>query len=72
MNWVLFVDQIVERPWLDKGADAVKTATRKFFEAMGPAAVPVRNFLHGVWLGHPLHPVITDIVVGAYTSTAIL
>ncbi|MGE5602795.1 MAG: Rieske 2Fe-2S domain-containing protein, partial [Nitrososphaerales archaeon] len=43
-----------------------------FFEAMGPAAEPVRNFLHGVWLGHPQQPVITDIVVGAYTSTAIL
>jgi nitrite reductase/ring-hydroxylating ferredoxin subunit len=72
VNWVLFVDRIVEHPWLDKGADAVKGAVHKFYKAMGPAAVPVRNFLYGVWLGHPLHPVITDIVVGSYTSTALL
>jgi nitrite reductase/ring-hydroxylating ferredoxin subunit len=72
VNWTLFVDQIVEQPWIDSGADAVKSAVRKAYEGLGSASVPVRNFLHGVWLGHPLHPVITDIAVGAYTVTAIL
>jgi hypothetical protein len=24
----------------------------------------IKNFLHGTWLGHPLHPVITDVPVG--------
>jgi nitrite reductase/ring-hydroxylating ferredoxin subunit/uncharacterized membrane protein len=31
---------------------------------------PVRkavDFLHGTWLGHPLHPVLTDIPIGAWT-----
>lgn len=72
MNWTLFIDRLVEQPWIDKGADAVKSAVHSVYEAMGGASVPVRNFLHGVWLGHPLHPVITDIVVGAYTTTALL
>src|SRR5215211_2593605 len=27
----------------------------------------VADFLHGKWLGHPLHPVLTDITVGAWT-----
>lgn len=72
MNWTLLVNRIASQPWLDSGADAVKEAVHKFYDGMGAASVPVRNFLHGVWLGHPLHPVITDIVVGAYTTTAIL
>ena len=25
------------------------------------------DILHGVWLGHPLHPVLTDIPIGAWT-----
>jgi nitrite reductase/ring-hydroxylating ferredoxin subunit len=72
VNWTLFVDRLVEKPWLESGADAVKSAVSKAYDGLGPAAVPVKNFLYGIWLGHPLHPVITDIVVGSYTITAIL
>src|SRR3569833_1920607 len=25
----------------------------------------IADFLHGTWLGHPLHPVLTDFTVGA-------
>src|SRR5256885_16333268 len=32
----------------------------------------VRDLLHGVWLGHPLHPAGVQIPVGAWTSAAIL
>src|SRR5205085_3487925 len=31
-----------------------------------------KNFLHGTWLGHPLHPVLTDIPVGAWTAALAL
>jgi len=27
----------------------------------------LRSFLHGVWLGHPLHPLLTDVPIGALT-----
>jgi len=27
----------------------------------------VRDFLHGTWLGHPLHPALTDIPLGGWT-----
>jgi nitrite reductase/ring-hydroxylating ferredoxin subunit/uncharacterized membrane protein len=30
-----------------------------------------KSFLHGTWLGHPLHPLMTDIPVGAWTLTAL-
>lgn len=37
-------------------------------------AVPqrVRDVLDGVWLGAPLHPVLTDVPLGAWTAAAVL
>lgn len=32
---------------------------------------PVKLFLNGTWIGHPLHPVLKDIPVGAWTFTVI-
>ncbi|MFB9234867.1 Rieske 2Fe-2S domain-containing protein [Plantactinospora siamensis] len=32
----------------------------------------IRDLLHGVWLGHPLHPVMVQVPVGAWTSAAVL
>lgn len=28
---------------------------------------PLKSFLNGTWLGHPLHPVLTDVPIGAWT-----
>src|SRR5262245_19955208 len=33
---------------------------------------PVADALHGTWLGHPLHPVLTDIPIGAWVGAAVL
>ena len=32
----------------------------------------VRDTLNGVWLGHPLHPVLAQAPVGAWLSAAVL
>ena len=32
----------------------------------------LRSLLHGTWLGHPLHPVLTDVPIGALTVALIL
>jgi nitrite reductase/ring-hydroxylating ferredoxin subunit len=32
----------------------------------------LRDALHGVWLGHPLHPLLVQAPVGAYLSAAVL
>jgi nitrite reductase/ring-hydroxylating ferredoxin subunit len=37
-----------------------------------PEGSDVKDLLSGTWLGHPLHPVLTDVVVGAWTSSFIL
>ena len=32
----------------------------------------LQDFLHGTWLGHPLHPVLVQVPVGAFLSAAVL
>ena len=32
---------------------------------------PIQNFLHGSWLGHPVHAVVTDVPIGAMTVSII-
>src|SRR5467141_3673815 len=36
-----------------------------------PGAQKVRNFLNGTWLGEPLHVVLTDLPVGAWTAAMV-
>ena len=33
---------------------------------------PVKNALSGTWLGHPLHPLLTDLPIGAWVSAMFL
>lgn len=33
---------------------------------------PVKSLLNGTWLGHPVHPMVTDVPVGAMTVAAVL
>ena len=36
-----------------------------------PSAQKIRNLLNGTWLGEPLHVVLTDVPIGAWTVTII-
>jgi nitrite reductase/ring-hydroxylating ferredoxin subunit/uncharacterized membrane protein len=47
--------------------DALQRAIAGAFRAGGRRGRAVKNFLHGTWLGHPLHPALTDVPVGAWT-----
>jgi len=31
----------------------------------------VKDVMHGVWLGHALHPVLTDVVIGCWAAAAV-
>ena len=37
-----------------------------------PALRRLKMFLNGTWVGHPLHPVLTDIPIGAWTLAIVL
>ena len=59
--------------------DAVENA--EALDAIGKAAgkqvrsaikQPVKDALAGTWLGHALHPMLTDVVIGTFLSTTLL
>lgn len=50
--------------------DAVAERVGPIADRLGPG--PVKDLLSGTWLGHPLHPLLTDVTIGAWTSAAML
>lgn len=54
-----------------KQLDAVSEPVSKVVTDVLPPG-RVKNLLAGTWLGHPLHPMLTDVVVGAWTSAFVL
>jgi nitrite reductase/ring-hydroxylating ferredoxin subunit/uncharacterized membrane protein len=64
--------QLVNNPAIDTIADPLSKAVRGLYEAAGPVGQQAKNAVHGVWLGHPLHPVFTDVPIGAWTTALAL
>jgi|SRR5579862_6597898 len=54
----------------DSRLDGVVAAGQRVTRLIRPGRV--RDALHGVWLGHPVHPVLTQASVGAWLSATIL
>jgi nitrite reductase/ring-hydroxylating ferredoxin subunit/uncharacterized membrane protein len=65
-------DVIEHQEWLDPVENGLQKAVTTVYESSGAFGRKAKNFLHGVWLGHPLHPVLTDIPVGSWTAGLIL
>ncbi len=65
-----FVDE--QRGWLDPFGKTLAQYIHWVRHEGGPAGLQVMNFLHGVWLGHPLHATVTDGPVGAWTAAMML
>jgi nitrite reductase/ring-hydroxylating ferredoxin subunit/uncharacterized membrane protein len=63
---------VTQQPALDRVAEPLSKAVRGAYETAGPAGRQAKNALHGVWLGHPLHPVFTDVPIGAWTTALAL
>jgi nitrite reductase/ring-hydroxylating ferredoxin subunit/uncharacterized membrane protein len=64
--------RVAENSAIDQVAEPFSRAVREAYEAVGPVGRQVKNALHGVWLGHPLHPVFTDVPIGAWTTALAL
>lgn len=67
-----FGDVISRQQWLGPVETALGKIADTVFLKDFSLGEKLRNFLHGTWLGHPLHPVITDVPVGAWTVAAAL
>ncbi len=62
------VDEWLNRvPLLDKVGDKIAHTVHGAVLQGGGRVRSVVDLLHGTWLGHPLHPVLIETVIGAWT-----
>jgi nitrite reductase/ring-hydroxylating ferredoxin subunit len=61
-------DRLSEGAWLDRVADALQPRVA----AVLGRSQRLRDLLDGRWLGAPLHPVLTDVPIGAWTASVVL
>ena len=66
-----FADSVVERiedtTALDRIATPLSSAVSDLFRRSG-----LKDVLSGSWFGHPLHPLLTDLPIGSWTSAMLL
>jgi nitrite reductase/ring-hydroxylating ferredoxin subunit/uncharacterized membrane protein len=65
------ISPVARSNWIDKLAGAVQGGLNKLFlgSQIGRRS---KDFLNGVWLAHPLHPAVTDVPIGAWTTAVAL
>lgn len=66
------IAQLTDQAPLDALTQPLSDAIKNVYGAGGTAGQAVKNAIHGVWLGHPLHPVLTDVPLGAWTTGFVL
>lgn len=66
------VEALAEQASLDPLSNWFQTIIKQVYRAGGKTGLRIADILNGTWLGHPLHPALTDIPVGAWTAASIL
>jgi nitrite reductase/ring-hydroxylating ferredoxin subunit len=67
MSLMGILDRVADLDTFDK---VIEPARRAVLKALRPTAF--KDFLHGSWLGHPLHPVLVQVPVGSWVSAGLL
>jgi len=65
------VTTITRQEWLEPAEVRVQKLLHNAFASGGRGGQKVKNFLHGTWLGHPLHVILTDVPIGAWTAALV-
>jgi nitrite reductase/ring-hydroxylating ferredoxin subunit/uncharacterized membrane protein len=60
--------------WVEQldALDALSEPLQQGARRLIPQGSQLKDLLSGTWLGHPLHPPLTDVVVGTWTSALLL
>lgn len=67
-----FIEDVIDQQqWLEPTGDTLQRAFGKVARREGPSRT-IKDALHGVWLGHPLHPALTDLPVGCWSASLVL
>ncbi len=68
---IAVVEDLLERIEKAEGLDKVARPLSKAVAKLFPHG-PVKDLFSGTWLGHPLHPLLTDVAIGSWTSAFFL
>jgi nitrite reductase/ring-hydroxylating ferredoxin subunit/uncharacterized membrane protein len=60
---------IDEQEWMKPVENGLQKLIHTGFRFRGGRQL--KNFLHGTWIGHPLHVILTDVPIGAWTTAII-
>jgi nitrite reductase/ring-hydroxylating ferredoxin subunit/uncharacterized membrane protein len=61
------IEAVVEKvPAFEASAKSVVSALHTYILEGGEGTRRLADLLHGTWLGHPLHPVLTDVTIGSW------
>jgi len=63
------VGMIDEQEWMKPVEKGLQKLIHKGFHFRGGRQL--KNFLHGTWIGHPLHVILTDVPIGAWTAAIV-
>ncbi|MDP9459754.1 MAG: (2Fe-2S)-binding protein, partial [Actinomycetota bacterium] len=66
MSLMGFLDRVADAAALDKVIDPARDAVQRSLSQ------PVKNLLHGTWLGHAVHPILVQVPVGTWISAGLL
>jgi nitrite reductase/ring-hydroxylating ferredoxin subunit/uncharacterized membrane protein len=64
------LEALVDRIAAVAALDAPAKTIAKVLRGVGPGAL--KDLLSGTWMGHALHPLLTDVVIGSWTSASLL
>ena len=67
MSLMGILDRVADTAAIDRVVEPVR---RVVLRTLRPQVL--RDFLHGTWLGHPLHPVLAQVPVGTWLSAGLL
>lgn len=63
------IGKIEKQEWLKPTEEGLQNLIHKAFRFRGGRQV--KNFLHGTWVGYPLHAILTDVPIGAWTAAIV-
>jgi len=63
---------VEKQEWLAPLQEVGEKLVKDAYKSGGETGQAIKNAMHGVWLGHPLHSAITDVPVGSWTAAAVL
>lgn len=65
------VGVVAQMDWMQPLEEGLQKAIHAAFAGGGSSGQKAKNFLHGTWIGHRLHVILTDVPIGAWTAATV-